>query len=60
MLNLLANEARDCKYLWYFDPDIFVKGSWSFFADGRATELRCARRLWITYFPRTLRCASNG
>src|SRR5208337_4084189 len=33
MLNLLANQARDCKYLWYFDPDIFVKAKWSFFDD---------------------------
>jgi len=33
MLNLLAKEARDCEYLWYFDPDIFIQASWSYFAD---------------------------
>ena len=31
MLNLLGNEARDCTYLWYFDPDIFLQVSWSYF-----------------------------
>ncbi|MGA3131718.1 MAG: hypothetical protein ABSD59_13010 [Terracidiphilus sp.] len=31
MLNLLENEARDCRYLWYFDPDIFLLASWPFF-----------------------------
>jgi len=33
MLDLLADQARDCEYLWYFDPDIFLRCSWSFFAD---------------------------
>lgn len=33
MLNLLADQARDCEYLWYFDPDIFLCCAWSFFAD---------------------------
>lgn len=32
MLDLLAGAARDCGYLWYFDPDIFIRCSWSFFA----------------------------
>lgn len=32
MLDLLAGPARDCGYLWYFDPDIFVRCKWSFFA----------------------------
>lgn len=31
MLNLLVNEAKDCQYLWYFDPDIWLQASWSFF-----------------------------
>jgi hypothetical protein len=33
MLNLLRNQARTCKYLWYFDPDIFLSYSWSYFSD---------------------------
>ncbi len=31
MLRLLANEARECAYLWYFDPDVFVLARWSYF-----------------------------
>jgi hypothetical protein len=33
MLDLIADQARDCAYLWYFDPDIFLRCNWSFFAD---------------------------
>lgn len=32
MLDLLAGRARECEYLWYFDPDIFLRCNWSFFA----------------------------
>jgi len=31
MLELLANQAREADYLWYFDPDICVRCNWSFF-----------------------------
>jgi hypothetical protein len=27
----LIREQRDCKYIWYFDPDIVVGWSWSFY-----------------------------
>ena len=33
MLDLLANQARGCKYIWIFDPDIFFRGTWRFFAE---------------------------
>jgi hypothetical protein len=33
MLDLLSGPARDCTYLWYFDPDIFIRCNWSFFAE---------------------------
>ena len=33
MVDLLAGPARDCGYLWYFDPDIFIRCNWSFFAE---------------------------
>jgi hypothetical protein len=32
MLDLLADQARGCEYIWYFDPDIFIRCGWSFFA----------------------------
>lgn len=31
MLDLLANQAKDSEYLWYFDPDICLRCSWKFF-----------------------------
>jgi hypothetical protein len=31
MLDLFANQASDCEYIWFFDSDIFLRGSWSFF-----------------------------
>ncbi len=33
MIDLFANHARDCRYLWYFDPDILLLMSWSYFAN---------------------------
>ena len=32
MLDLLSGPAGDCEYLWYFDPDICLKSSWTTFA----------------------------
>jgi hypothetical protein len=32
MLELLAGPAKACDYLWYFDPDIFIRVPWTFFA----------------------------
>jgi hypothetical protein len=51
MLNLLANEARDCKYLWYFDPDIFIKASWSFFADWQSYGIALCQEVVDNIFP---------
>ena len=33
MLDLLANHARGCEYIWFFDSDIFLRGKWSFFVN---------------------------
>jgi hypothetical protein len=33
MLDLLQGPARECEYLWYFDPDICLRAQWTFFAD---------------------------
>jgi hypothetical protein len=51
MLNLLANEARDCKYLWYFDPDIFVRASWSFFAGWQTYGIALCQEVVDNIFP---------
>ena len=32
MLHLLANQAANSEYLWYFDPDIYLRCDWPFFA----------------------------
>jgi hypothetical protein len=51
MLNLLANEARDCKYLWYFDSDIFIQASWSFFADWQSHGIALCEEVVDNIFP---------
>lgn len=51
MLNLLANEARDCKHLWYFDPDIFIQASWSFFADWQSHGIALCQEVVDNIFP---------
>jgi hypothetical protein len=51
MLNLLANEARDCKYLWYFDSDIFLQASWSFFADWQSHGIALCQEIVDNIFP---------
>jgi hypothetical protein len=51
MLNLLANEARDCKYLWYFDPDIFVHASWSFFTDWQSNGIALCQEITNNNLP---------
>jgi hypothetical protein len=35
MLDLLSGPAHGCDYLWYFDPDIFLRAKWSFFSKWR-------------------------
>jgi hypothetical protein len=51
MLNLLANEARDCKYLWYFDPDNWVQASWSFFAEWQSHGIALCQDAVDNIFP---------
>lgn len=31
MLDLLANQAGNCEYIWYFDPDVFLRCNWAHF-----------------------------
>ncbi len=51
MLNLLANHARNCKYLWYFDPDIFLSYSWSFFSDWQKYGIALCQEIVDNIFP---------
>jgi hypothetical protein len=51
MLNLLANEARECGYLWYFDPDIFVLASWSFFNNWQSCGVALCQEIVDNIFP---------
>jgi len=61
MLDLFAGQARDSNYLWYFDPDIFLRCSWSFFLPtGSDMELPYARKSSPTFFPPTHRFVMDG
>jgi len=51
MLNLLKDEARECKYLWYFDPDIFLHASWSFFRDWQSHGIALCQEIVDNIFP---------
>lgn len=51
MLNLLGNEAHDCNYLWYFDPDIFLQASWSFFAEWQSYGIALCQEAVDNIFP---------
>lgn len=51
MLNLLANEASDCDYLWYFDPDIFVLASWQFFNNWQSHGVALCQEIVDNIFP---------
>lgn len=51
MLNLLANEAHDCEYLWYFDPDIFVLASWEFFDNWQKHGVALCQEVVDNIFP---------
>jgi hypothetical protein len=33
MLDLLENRSKESEYLWYFDPDVFIRCNWQTFAD---------------------------
>ncbi len=51
MLNMLANEASDCEYLWYFDPDIFLQASWSFFNNWQNYGIALCQEVVDNIFP---------
>jgi hypothetical protein len=51
MLSLLANQARGCDYLWYFDPDIFVTAKWPFFAEWQRFGIALCQEIADNIFP---------
>jgi len=51
MLNLLANQARDCEYIWYFDPDICLCSSWSFFASWQRRGIALCQEITNNVIP---------
>lgn len=51
MLNLLANQAGDCDYLWYFDPDIFVLANWSYFHKWQSCGVALCQEVVDNIFP---------
>lgn len=51
MLRLLGNEARECAYLWYFDPDIFLQASWDFFQKWQGYGIALCQETVDNIFP---------
>jgi hypothetical protein len=51
MLDLLSDQARDCEYLWYFDPDIFIRCRWSFFEDWQQSGIALCQEIVNNILP---------
>ena len=51
MLDLLAGPARDCEHLWYFDPDIFIRCSWSYFEDWQQNGIALCQEIVNNILP---------
>jgi hypothetical protein len=51
MLRLLADEARNCDYLWYFDPDVFLTAKWPFFAEWQRFGIALCQEVVDNIFP---------
>lgn len=51
LINLLAGEARDCEYLWYFDSDISIRCNWAFFADWQQHGIALCQELVNNILP---------
>jgi hypothetical protein len=51
MLRLLANEAQGCEYIWYFDPDIFLRSAWSFFAGWQTRGIALCQEITSNILP---------
>ena len=51
MLNLLADQASDAQYLWYFDPDICLRCDWSFFTYWQRCGIALCQELILNTLP---------
>lgn len=51
MLDLLRGPARDCEYLWYFDPDICLRSRWQFFANWQRYGIALCQEIVDNNFP---------
>ncbi len=51
MLDLFAGPACDCEYLWYFDPDIFIRCKWTFFADWQQNGIALCQEITNNILP---------
>jgi hypothetical protein len=51
MLELFANQASDSGYLWYFDPDIFLRCGWSFFSDWQRHGIALCQEIITNILP---------
>src|SRR5208282_4728375 len=51
MLDLLANQARGCAHIWFFDSDIFLRGKWSFFVSWQRFGIAVCQDVLHHFFP---------
>jgi len=51
MLDLLAKNSDSCDYIWYFDPDIYLRCGWEFFAKWERYGIALCEDLLNTVLP---------
>ncbi len=51
MLDLFMTHAPDREYLWYFDPDIFIRCNWTFFADWQQNGIALCQEIVNNILP---------
>jgi len=51
MLDLLQGPARDCEFLWYFDPDICLRAPWQFFSNWQHYGVALCQEIVDNNFP---------
>jgi hypothetical protein len=51
MIDLLNGPASSCEYIWYFDPDVSLRCSWSFFSDWRKYGIALCQEIVTNILP---------